>query len=626
MPVAYRLLCYHMYHMYHVVFQIMGSCAGKHQSGTSFKVTNINDEHRLVHKGIMTVTDTNLIYVDSRTKDEWVWPLKYLRRYGCEGTVFSFEAGRKCTTGEGLYAFTCPKANLLFELVARNIYTEHPNDDDTRIPANEVPFPPKQTQPLVPERKEDTPPQVHNSPSPPPASATPTTPPEPTQQQGKVIDYSRLYFEKDPSDVPPPAPTNHTHTQYSKIHFPKTEALSKQKSSSLSEVAPGRNHPRDRMSSSSTRSSKKKKSRSRSRSSLGSTSSSHEAPGTTTPTTTKTNAHEKRINVEMLQNGRLQHHQQQQQQPTYSNIDIGNTTPRSLTPTTPGDMPNYTNITVGTGTDACAMPPTPDYTNVMVGSGELSATVIPPQPDYSNIVISPSSSEQPHDQPNYENLAIGSGGSNGFATSTPTNTPNPQRQPDYANFVPEGVAPASSHEYLNFNFPHTTTAEQPNYTNIYVGGNSSTTTEQNYLNLHPGRAIGNHSPGPHRSLTFSQNEKQYYPKTSNSSTLPSLRGGNDTYAELDLQGASSSYADLDIKPNGSIIIEKEDNSAKYNKSVASSNAASHISGTNDGAVEGTFTNYSSLNFTAMDALKNIKEERERDAKEKDRSRNKSTKK
>ena len=33
------------------------------------------------------------------------WPLRCLRRYGAEADVFSFESGRKCETGAGIYAF-----------------------------------------------------------------------------------------------------------------------------------------------------------------------------------------------------------------------------------------------------------------------------------------------------------------------------------------------------------------------------------------------------------------------------------------------------------------------------------------------------------------------------------------
>ena len=38
--------------------------------------------------------------------ENWRWPLKYVSKYGCDFDVFSFEAGRKCLRGGGLYALS----------------------------------------------------------------------------------------------------------------------------------------------------------------------------------------------------------------------------------------------------------------------------------------------------------------------------------------------------------------------------------------------------------------------------------------------------------------------------------------------------------------------------------------
>ena len=67
------------------------------------------------------MTSRDLTYRDAKSGDEWVWPLKHLRKYGCDGDIFSFEAGRKCPGGEGLYAFSTRKASQLFDMVAKNI-------------------------------------------------------------------------------------------------------------------------------------------------------------------------------------------------------------------------------------------------------------------------------------------------------------------------------------------------------------------------------------------------------------------------------------------------------------------------------------------------------------------------
>ena len=49
------------------------------------------------------------------------WPLKSLRRYGLDAEHFTFEAGRRCQTGPGVYAFKCSRAQQLFELVQNHV-------------------------------------------------------------------------------------------------------------------------------------------------------------------------------------------------------------------------------------------------------------------------------------------------------------------------------------------------------------------------------------------------------------------------------------------------------------------------------------------------------------------------
>ena len=41
----------------------------------------------------------DLKYKDTKSGDEWVWPLK---KFGCDRMIFSFEVVRKCSEGEGL--------------------------------------------------------------------------------------------------------------------------------------------------------------------------------------------------------------------------------------------------------------------------------------------------------------------------------------------------------------------------------------------------------------------------------------------------------------------------------------------------------------------------------------------
>ena len=86
-------------------------------SSNKFEVWNVNDELKVLSKGVMKVTSTNLIHNFNGNTKTIKWSMKHLRCMGCEGSIFYFEAGRKCETGEGLYAFKCERASDLYHMV-----------------------------------------------------------------------------------------------------------------------------------------------------------------------------------------------------------------------------------------------------------------------------------------------------------------------------------------------------------------------------------------------------------------------------------------------------------------------------------------------------------------------------
>ncbi|XP_014676815.1 PREDICTED: fibroblast growth factor receptor substrate 3-like [Priapulus caudatus] len=81
-----------------------------------FTVYNVGEEGETFSPGKMHITDAELIFYP-RGKEPILWPLKCLRRYGFDAELFSFECGRRCHTGEGVYAFKCRRAEQLFNVL-----------------------------------------------------------------------------------------------------------------------------------------------------------------------------------------------------------------------------------------------------------------------------------------------------------------------------------------------------------------------------------------------------------------------------------------------------------------------------------------------------------------------------
>ncbi len=87
-----------------------------------FAVSNIDDDGNRVSHGHLEVTESQLV-LHQKGKDAVRWPLKSLRRYGAEADIFSFESGRKCQTGPGIYAFRCERAEKLLVLLQERVRT-----------------------------------------------------------------------------------------------------------------------------------------------------------------------------------------------------------------------------------------------------------------------------------------------------------------------------------------------------------------------------------------------------------------------------------------------------------------------------------------------------------------------
>lgn len=75
----------------------------------------------------------------------YAWPYRFLRRFGRDKVTFSFEAGRRCTSGEGNFEFETTQGNEIFQVIESAINVQRglgadeprwgsPADDAFRVP------------------------------------------------------------------------------------------------------------------------------------------------------------------------------------------------------------------------------------------------------------------------------------------------------------------------------------------------------------------------------------------------------------------------------------------------------------------------------------------------------------
>ncbi|XP_047451482.1 fibroblast growth factor receptor substrate 2-like [Mugil cephalus] len=83
---------------------------------SKFKVTNVDDDGNELGSGLMELTEAELV-LHTHRRDDVRWPYLCLRRYGYDSNLFSFESGRRCQTGQGIFAFKCSRAEEIFNLL-----------------------------------------------------------------------------------------------------------------------------------------------------------------------------------------------------------------------------------------------------------------------------------------------------------------------------------------------------------------------------------------------------------------------------------------------------------------------------------------------------------------------------
>ncbi|XP_070690681.1 docking protein 2 isoform X2 [Pempheris klunzingeri] len=79
--------------------------------------TEASDRCRLKGDGILRSDSDALHLLDKGGDVVYTWPYRYLRRFGRDKSTFSFEAGRRCESGEGGFEFDTKQGNVLFQTV-----------------------------------------------------------------------------------------------------------------------------------------------------------------------------------------------------------------------------------------------------------------------------------------------------------------------------------------------------------------------------------------------------------------------------------------------------------------------------------------------------------------------------
>ncbi|GLH16536.1 Uncharacterized protein GBIM_20788 [Gryllus bimaculatus] len=90
---------------------------------------NVDELGNRLNPGQLEITETDLV-LHQRRKAPVKWPLRCLRRYGFDAELFSFESGRRCPTGAGIYAFRCQRAEQLFNLLQTHIQVRNNAGED----------------------------------------------------------------------------------------------------------------------------------------------------------------------------------------------------------------------------------------------------------------------------------------------------------------------------------------------------------------------------------------------------------------------------------------------------------------------------------------------------------------
>ncbi|KAM8885652.1 docking protein 2 isoform 2-T2 [Spinachia spinachia] len=84
--------------------------------------TEASERCRLKGDGFLRADVDALLLLGRSGEEVLTWPYRYLRRFGRDKSTFSFEAGRRCDSGEGSFEFETQRGNFLFQAVESAIH------------------------------------------------------------------------------------------------------------------------------------------------------------------------------------------------------------------------------------------------------------------------------------------------------------------------------------------------------------------------------------------------------------------------------------------------------------------------------------------------------------------------
>lgn len=104
-------------------------------------LTEATQRNKLIGDYKIVITPVNLSIAEECSQGRmgrilFTWPYRHIRRYGCTTENFSFEAGRKCSSGEGLFTFSTTDGMLIFQSVDAHVLALKSSQNELDIPSS----------------------------------------------------------------------------------------------------------------------------------------------------------------------------------------------------------------------------------------------------------------------------------------------------------------------------------------------------------------------------------------------------------------------------------------------------------------------------------------------------------